>query len=98
MEESLPIALVNSFPCQHRSIYSADLIRWTKSMNVSDAVGKDIGAELQSALATEGLPHIVSSLINDAVACLFTGLSEDGNTKIGLIVGSGKGSQKGYLR
>ena len=58
-------------------------------MNVSDAVGKDVGTELQSALDKVGIPHKVSSLINDAVACLFTGLSEDGNTKIGLIVGSG---------
>lgn len=80
---------MNSFPCQHNSLQSAQLIRWTKGLNAPGAIGKDFGQELQIALENENLPHKVVSLINDTVACLFTGLSEDHNTRIGLIIGTG---------
>ena len=86
----MPVILVNSYPCRHSSLQSARLIRWGKEAGKDpDAIGVDFGAELQTALKSQNLPHRVASIINDSVACLFSGLSEEHNTRIGLIVGTG---------
>ena len=58
-------------------------------MHPSDGIGLDVSELLQSAISDAGLPHKVVAIVNDTVACLFTGVSEEVNTKLGLIIGTG---------
>lgn len=58
-------------------------------MHPSDGIGLDVSELLQNAISEAGLPHKVVAIVNDTVACLFTGVSEEVNTKLGLIIGTG---------
>jgi len=89
LSRPLDVVMVNSFPCRHTSLKSSSLIRWTKTLNCPGAVDQDFGKDLQSAISAAGLPHQVVALVNDSVACLFTGMTEDTTTRIGLIIGTG---------
>jgi len=52
--------------------------------------GNDIGEILQNSLDSVGLSDLkVKYIVNDSVACLFTGLADRPNTRIGLIIGNG---------
>lgn len=88
-DDPVDIVLVNSFPCRHESINKATLIRWNKGLHPSDGIGLDVSELLQNAITEAGLPHKVVAIVNDTVACLFTGVSEEVNTKLGLIIGTG---------
>jgi len=89
-DQNLPVILVNSFPCRHESLQNAHLIRWTKGVKSEGVTGKNISELLQQSLNEVGLTKLtVRYIVNDSVACLFTGLSEHPNTQIGLIIGTG---------
>lgn len=89
LDSPIDLVLVNSFPCLNESLNQATLIRWNKGLHPTDGVGLNITDTLQSELTEVGLPHKVVAVVNDTVACLFTGVSEEINTKVGLIIGTG---------
>ena len=85
-----------SYPAEPQLNGDAELLRWTKSINIPDLIGKLVGEELVKHLSkhekinsrVKGFNEI--KVINDTVACLFAGLSKTGfDSYMGLIVGTG---------
>jgi hexokinase len=68
------------------------LLRWSKSFDIPDAIGKDVCAMLQCELAKLDLPVVVTTLINDATGTLLCRSYEAGGqprTILGAIFGTG---------
>jgi len=84
-----------SYPAESTTTGDAKLLRWTKGIDISDMVGKNIGEELMNYLnhhsdIKKKTTFKSIKVVNDTVACLFAGLSHTGyDTHIGLIVGTG---------
>ncbi|KAG2537340.1 hexokinase-7-like [Panicum virgatum] len=78
-----------SFPVRKTSIASGTLSYWTKGFKIDDAVGKDVVAELQTAMEKHGVEMRVAALINDAVGTLAAGRYNDEDVVIGVILGTG---------
>jgi len=82
-----------SYPAKCLTDGDAELIRWTKEIDIPEMVGKPIGKPLMDYLNNHpGIPTTFTDVkvINDTVACLFAGLSDvDKDAYLGLIVGTG---------
>uniref|UniRef100_A0A0D9UXR7 Phosphotransferase n=1 Tax=Leersia perrieri TaxID=77586 RepID=A0A0D9UXR7_9ORYZ len=78
-----------SFPVRQRSVASGTLVKWTKAFSIVDAVGEDVVAELQTAMAKQGLDMHVAALINDAVGTLAGARYYDEDVVAGVIFGTG---------
>uniref|UniRef100_A0A453E6A7 Phosphotransferase n=1 Tax=Aegilops tauschii subsp. strangulata TaxID=200361 RepID=A0A453E6A7_AEGTS len=78
-----------SFPVRQRSVASGTLVKWTKAFSIEDAVGKDVVAELQTAMQKQGLDMHVAALINDAVGTLAGARYYDEDVVAGVIFGTG---------
>ena len=87
-----------SYPAASRLNGDAVLLRWTKGLDIPDMVGKPVGKPLVDYLNNNKNIRTAFTdikVINDTVACLFSGLTEvkpDGNpydSYIGLILGTG---------
>ena len=81
--------MVIAFPARQYSINSAEWIRWTKNLNASGAEKKRFEELLKTSLEKTDLNFNLNVLCNDSTACLYTGLAEDPNTRLGLILGTG---------
>ncbi|VAH57788.1 unnamed protein product [Triticum turgidum subsp. durum] len=57
-----------SFPVRQRSVASGTLVKWTKAFSIEDAVGKDVVAELQTAMQKQGLDMHVAAYVEKANA------------------------------
>lgn len=93
-EQPLPLGYCFSYPAMSQSDGDAILLRWTKGINVTDAVNKPVGRPLQKALRQEGVETKALSVLNDTVASLLGGAHlyaspRFGNNYIGLILGTG---------
>jgi len=85
----LQLIMVNAFPCRHFSLKDAHLIRWTKTIDAKGAFSKSLRDLLVQALKKVGINQELNVLCNDSTACLYTGLAEDPNSRLGVILGTG---------
>ena len=65
------------------------MIRWTKTIDAKDAFSKSLRDLLVQALQKVGINQELNVLCNDSTACLYTGLAEDPNSRLGVILGTG---------
>ena len=66
--------MVIAFPARQHGVNSAEFIRWTKSLNVSEAKGQKFEELLKNSLQKVELDYELRVLCNDSTACLYTGL------------------------
>ena len=80
-----------SLPKSKDGSSDAKLVKWTKRVNISEMVGKEVGRSLLDYFEEEKhLKFKNIKVINDTVASLFAGLTKsDFDAHIGLIVGTG---------
>jgi hexokinase len=89
--EKSPIGYCFSYPAKSLTNGDAELINWTKGVNISDMAGKPIGKPLVEYL-NHKTPNNFSKIavVNDTITSLFAGLKNPGyDAYIGLIVGTG---------
>ena len=86
-----PIGYCFSYPADCTPDGDAELIRWTKGIEINDMIGKPIGKPLLDKLNQKGKTEFTGiKVINDTVASLFAGLTNPNyDAYIGLIVGTG---------
>lgn len=86
-----PIGYCFSYPAKSLTNGDAELITWTKGVNIADMTGKPVGEPLVEYLNknTGGHFHKIA-VVNDTITSLFAGLMNPGyDAYIGLIVGTG---------
>lgn len=86
-----PIGYCFSYPAECLPNGDAELLKWTKGINIKEMVGKPVGKPLLDYLNSTGKAEFTGiKVINDTVASLFAGLSNPNfDAYIGLIVGTG---------
>ncbi|MDF2633534.1 MAG: Hexokinase [Pelosinus sp.] len=85
-----PLGHTFSFPIHQIGLNAGALIHWTKEIETTGVVGKDITALLKAALVKQGLEHVVpQAIINDTVGTLLTSAYGNPFTDIGSICGTG---------
>ncbi|XP_034938340.1 hexokinase-2-like [Chelonus insularis] len=86
----LPLGFTFSFPMIQHSLETGILLTWTKSFNCPDVVNKDAVKLLKDALARRADTRVkVVAVLNDTTGTLLQGATQDPNTAIGLILGTG---------
>ncbi len=96
-DKHLKLGFTFSYPVNQTALDAGTLIRWTKGFKIQDVVGKDVVQALQAELNKQNVPVKVVALANDTVGTLLshayaTGASpngKQGDTVIGLILGTG---------
>ena len=90
-EKEIPIGYCFSYPAKSLEDGDAELLRWTKGVNIPEMINKPVGQPLLKYLNKETSPKFSGiKVINDTVASLFAGLTQDDyDAYIGLIVGTG---------
>lgn len=90
-DEDMPIGYCFSYPAQSLPSGDAKLLHWTKGVDIKDMIGKPVGQPLVDYLnKQEGAKFTGIKVINDTVASLFAGLTDNNyDAYIGLIVGTG---------
>jgi len=86
-----PIGYCFSYPAKSLTNGDAELINWTKGVNIADMTGKPIGVPLVEYLnQNTGSNFYKIAVVNDTITSLFAGLMNPGfDAYIGLIVGTG---------
>lgn len=89
--EKSPIGYCFSYPAKSLTNGDAELINWTKGVNIPDMSGKPIGKPLVEYLNTKTSNNFSKiAVVNDTITSLFAGLKNPGyDAYIGLIVGTG---------
>ncbi|CCE63466.1 hypothetical protein TPHA_0E03770 [Tetrapisispora phaffii CBS 4417] len=73
-DQSFKMGFIFSYPVKQTSLDTAELIRWTKRLNIKDTVGKDVIQLFQDELDNQGLNMVnVMALTNDTI-CTFLSL------------------------
>lgn len=91
LPENSPIGYCFSYPAQSLINGDAELITWTKGVNIAGMAGNPIGEPLVKFLNenTNGSFHKIA-VVNDTITSLFAGLMNPGyDAYVGLIVGTG---------
>jgi hexokinase len=81
-----------SYPAEPTLNGDAELLRWTKGVNIEEMLGELVGEPLMKHLNEnlEQANFTSVKVINDTIASLFSGLTDrDAQAHIGLIVGTG---------
>lgn len=81
-----------SYPVKQTGLNRGTLVRWTKTVNVHDAIGRDVCIDLQSAIDRKNIPVHIAALINDTTGALLARAymtGESSETLLGMIVGTG---------
>ena len=91
LPEKSPVGYCFSYPARCLPDGDAELLKWTKGVDITEMVGKPVGKPLLEHLNQTGKAAFTGiKVINDTVASLFAGLSDSGfDAYIGLIVGTG---------
>jgi len=91
LPEKAPIGYCFSYPAECLPNGDAELIKWTKGLDIKDMIGNPVGKPLLDQLNKTGKAEFTGiKVINDTVASLFAGLTDpDFDAYIGLIVGTG---------
>lgn len=86
-----PIGYCFSYPANCLPNGDAELIKWTKGIDIKDMIGNPVGKPLLDYLNKTGKAEFTGiKVINDTVASLFAGLTNPNfDAYIGLIVGTG---------
>lgn len=86
-----PIGYCFSYPAECLPNGDAELIKWTKGLDIKEMIGNPVGKPLLDYLNNTGKAEFTGiKVINDTVASLFAGLSNPKfDAYIGLIVGTG---------
>ena len=86
-----PIGYCFSYPAKSLTNGDAELINWTKGVNIAGMTGNPIGVPLVEYLnAHTGSNFYKIAVVNDTITSLFAGLMNPGfDAYIGLIVGTG---------
>ncbi len=86
-----PIGYCFSYPADCMPNGDAELIRWTKGIDIKEMIGNPVGKPLLDQLNKAGKTEFTRiKVINDTVASLFAGLTNPNfDAYIGLIVGTG---------
>ena len=86
-----PIGYCFSYPADCLPNGDAELIRWTKGIDIKEMIGNPVGKPLLDVLNKTGKAEFTGiKVINDTVASLFAGLTNPNfDAYIGLIVGTG---------
>ncbi len=86
-----PIGYCFSYPADCMPNGDAELIRWTKGIDIKEMIGNPVGKPLLDQLNKAGKTEFTGiKVINDTVASLFAGLTNPNfDAYIGLIVGTG---------
>jgi hexokinase len=86
-----PIGYCFSYPADCLPNGDAELIRWTKGIDIKEMIGNPVGKPLLDKLNKLGKTEFTGiKVINDTVASLFAGLTNPNfDAYIGLIVGTG---------
>jgi len=91
LPEKAPVGYCFSYPGRCLPDGDAELITWTKGVDITEMVGKPVGKPLLDWLNKTGKAEFTGiKVINDTVASLFAGLTDAGfDAYIGMIVGTG---------
>jgi len=91
LPEKAPIGYCFSYPAECLPNGDAELIKWTKGLDIKEMIGNPVGKPLLDQLNKTGKAEFTGiKVINDTVASLFAGLTDpDFDAYIGLIVGTG---------
>jgi hexokinase len=86
-----PIGYCFSYPADCLPNGDAELIKWTKGIDIKEMIGNPVGKPLLDKLNSTGKAEFTGiKVINDTVASLFAGLTDPNfDAYIGLIVGTG---------
>lgn len=86
-----PVGYCFSYPADCLPNGDAELIRWTKGIDIKEMIGNPVGKPLLDQLNKAGKTEFTGiKVINDTVASLFAGLTDPNfDAYIGLIVGTG---------
>ncbi|MDR1681525.1 MAG: hexokinase [Prevotellaceae bacterium] len=89
--EGTPLGYCFSYPAKSLDNGDAELLLWTKGVNIAEMVGKPVGEPLRKYFNEKKQLNFTGiKVINDTVASLFAGLTKPGyDAYIGLIVGTG---------
>lgn len=87
------LGLTFPFPVYQTAVNTGILLRWTKGLDIPDAIGQDVCVLLQTEMDRPNLPVMVTALVNDAMGTIMSWayslpLSHDRPT-IGAIFGTG---------
>ena len=90
-EQGLPLGYCFSYPARVLASGDAELVRWTKDIQVAGVEGQQVGALLRAALERVGVRIGSLRVLNDTVAALLAGTMSAGDHEhgIGLVVGTG---------
>jgi len=89
---SYSLGFTFSFTCEQTSLAGGRLIRWDKSWDIPEAIGRDPCVLLQEAIDRRGFPVQVTVLANDSVGTLLTRSYTSGpetSTLAAIIFGTG---------
>jgi len=91
LPEKAPVGYCFSYPADCLPNGDAELIRWTKGIDIKEMIGNPVGKPLLDQLNKSGKVEFTGiKVINDTVASLFAGLTNPNfDAYIGLIVGTG---------
>ncbi|MDR0686519.1 MAG: hexokinase [Dysgonamonadaceae bacterium] len=92
LEDVTAIGYCFSYPGKSLLNGDAELLHWTKGVNIEEMVGEAVGRSLLDYLNAhvKGARFKTIKVINDTVASLFAGLTDkESQAHIGLIVGTG---------
>lgn len=91
LPEKSPVGYCFSYPAKCLPDGDAELINWTKEVEIPELIGKPVGKPLLDLLNQTGKAEFTGiKVINDTVASLFAGMVKSGyDAYIGLIVGTG---------
>lgn len=88
--EPVPMGLAWSFPVEQTSLGGGLLLGMGKGFVATDSLlGQDLGQIIQQACAREGLNVELAALVNDGSATLLSQAYIHGQTRFGLILGTG---------
>lgn len=85
----LPLGFTFSFPASQSKINEGILQTWTKGFDIPNVEGHDVVTLLQEQIEKRKVPIDVVALINDTTGTLVASLYADGDTKMGVIFGTG---------
>ncbi|GMT00540.1 hypothetical protein PENTCL1PPCAC_22714, partial [Pristionchus entomophagus] len=90
-DEGLMVGFTFSYPCDQTGLRSATLLRWTKGVTASGAVGEDVVRLLEEAIQRDGRVSVeIVALINDTVGTMVAAAYENGGEcDLGVIIGTG---------
>ena len=91
LPENSPIGYCFSYPAKSLTNGDAELINWTKGVNIAGMTGNPIGVPLVEYLNRNTDSNFYKiAVVNDTITSLFAGLKNPGyDAYIGLIVGTG---------